>query len=76
MNWLGRHKWEVFGLAMGAVAGWSYWYFIGCASGSCPITSQPLNSSLYGSALGWLAGGLIRGDKENSQKKNGNDEQN
>ena len=42
------------GAAIGAAAGWLYWRFVGCASGSCSITSSALNSSLYGALLGGL----------------------
>jgi hypothetical protein len=69
MSLLSRYKFEIAGLAMGAVAGWSYWYFIGCTSGTCPITSQPVNSSVYGSVMGWLAGGMFTGSRKNSLEK-------
>jgi hypothetical protein len=43
------------GVAVGAIAGYLYYHFVGCASGTCAITSKPLNSSLYGSLMGGLA---------------------
>jgi hypothetical protein len=42
------------GIALGAISGYLYWYYIGCASGSCAITSSPVNSTLYGSLMGGL----------------------
>lgn len=42
------------GIAIGAVAGYGYYYFVGCASGTCAITSKPLNSTLYGAVMGGL----------------------
>lgn len=42
------------GIGIGAVAGYLYYHFIGCASGTCAITSKPLNATLYGSAMGGL----------------------
>jgi Family of unknown function (DUF6132) len=42
------------GIAVGAVAGYAYYYFVGCASGTCAITSKPLNSTLYGALMGGL----------------------
>ena len=42
----------IIGLIVGAVTG--YAYYLGCASGTCSITSKPLNSSLYGAVLGGL----------------------
>jgi hypothetical protein len=42
------------GIVVGALGGYLYYHFVGCASGSCAITSKPVNSSLYGSLLGGL----------------------
>ncbi|MGB5645606.1 DUF6132 family protein [Muriicola sp.] len=44
----------VAGIAIGALAGYIYYLEIGCLSGSCAITSDPLNSSLYGGFMGGL----------------------
>jgi hypothetical protein len=44
----------VAGIAIGAIAGFGYYYWVGCQSGSCPITSQPVTSTLYGAVLGAL----------------------
>ena len=42
------------GVVVGAIAGYLYYYYVGCASGTCSITSKPLNSTLYGAAMGGL----------------------
>lgn len=42
------------GILIGGVAGFLYWYFIGCASGTCPITSNKFISITYGALLGSL----------------------
>ena len=42
------------GIVVGAIAGYFYYFYIGCASGSCAITSKPLNSTLYGALMGGL----------------------
>lgn len=39
---------------MGAIAGFAYYYFVGCAIGTCSITSSPINSTMYGALLGGL----------------------
>ncbi len=44
----------VLGVLIGGIAGYLYYHFVGCASGSCAITSKPLNSTLYGSLMGGL----------------------
>jgi len=42
------------GIIAGALAGYLYYYFIGCSSGQCAITSSPINSTLYGALMGGL----------------------
>jgi hypothetical protein len=42
------------GIAIGALAGYTYYFYVGCASGTCSITSKPLNSTLYGALMGGL----------------------
>ena len=38
----------------GAIAGYAYYYFIGCNSGHCAITSTWYISTLYGAGMGSL----------------------
>ncbi|NOY05093.1 MAG: hypothetical protein GXO82_00415 [Chlorobi bacterium] len=49
----------VLPLALGAAGGFAYWYFIGCVTGSCPLTSQWWTSTAYGLLIGatFLLGG-------------------
>ncbi len=42
------------GIAIGALAGYAYYFYVACASGTCAITSKPLNSTLYGALMGGL----------------------
>ena len=42
------------GVILGGAIGFAYYYFIGCKSGTCAITSKPVNSILYGVLLGVL----------------------
>jgi len=39
---------------IGGIAGGLYFYFIGCSSGNCGITSSATGSILMGSALGFF----------------------
>ena len=40
------------GLAAGALLGFAYYFFIGCRSGTCAITSNPYISTAYGALIG------------------------
>jgi len=40
----------------GAIVGGLYAHFIGCKTGTCPITSSIWSASLYGALVGALAG--------------------
>ena len=40
------------GLGIGSLLGFGYYYFIGCASGTCAITSNPFISTAYGAMMG------------------------
>jgi hypothetical protein len=42
------------GVVVGLLAGYLYYQEIGCLSGTCNITSKPLNSTLYGGLMGGL----------------------
>ncbi len=42
----------LIGIVIGAIGGFSYYYFIGCSSGSCPITSNPYLMTIYGVFFG------------------------
>ncbi|MDP2386403.1 MAG: DUF6132 family protein [Bacteroidota bacterium] len=59
-NFVLKYKLEFIGIIIGAVGGWVYWYTVGCASGTCPITSKPLNSILYGALMGGLVLSLFK----------------
>ena len=65
--------WQKRGVAsvIGGIAGFAYYYYIGCMSGTCAITSNPYISTGYGMLIAAL---LI--NKPTSEKKetiNGND---
>ena len=47
------------GVVVGLIVGYIYYQQVGCASGTCAITSKPLNSTLYGGVLGGLLFNMI-----------------
>jgi hypothetical protein len=60
-----RPTWKMAAWVLGgAAAGFAYYHFIGCVSGTCPITSNPYISTGYGAVVGFLASGSISGSKE------------
>jgi len=62
-SWVFKNKLSIIGIVIGAIAGFLYWKFIGCASGRCMITSKPINSTLYGALMGYLIFNIFK--KEN-----------
>jgi len=64
MEFLKKNKFIIIGSIVGAIGGYAYYHFIGCASGSCAITSKPLNSSLYGSFMGGLLFSYLKTEKK------------
>ena len=49
-----KHYLKIIGALLGGLVGFLYYYFVGCASGTCPITSNPYISVIYGGLMGYL----------------------
>ncbi|MDD3743694.1 MAG: DUF6132 family protein [Lentimicrobiaceae bacterium] len=45
---------------MGMLGGYLYYFYVGCTSGSCAITSNPYMSMLWGAAMGYLIFDLFK----------------
>ena len=45
---------KILPVIAGAALGFAYYYFIGCYSGTCPITSNPYISTAYGALIGLI----------------------
>lgn len=71
-KWFKKNLLYIIGAGLGAAAGYLYWQQVGCASGTCMITSKPLNSSLYGALMGALLLGMFKSGPV-SEKTNDND---
>lgn len=63
MNFILKHKLSIIGFLVGAFGGYAYYHFVGCASGTCAITSKPLNSTLYGALMGGLFFNILKKEK-------------
>lgn len=68
INLIIKNKLLFIGFTVGALGGYLYYYFVGCVSGTCPITSKPLNSTLYGAVMGGLLFSIFKKEK-NIHKK-------
>lgn len=55
---------SIVGVIVGAIAGYLYWQYVGCASGTCAITSKPLNSTLYGAMMGGLLFSMFKKEEK------------
>ncbi len=47
------------GILLGIGGGYLYYIKVGCNSGSCPITSNPWMSMLWGGLVGYLIADMI-----------------
>ena len=59
---LKKNRLTFIGLVIGAVGGFLYWKYVGCTSGTCPITSSPVNTTLWGAVMGGLLLNLFKTD--------------
>lgn len=63
LYFLKKHLLTITGTIVGTAGGYAYWYFVGCNSGTCPITGNPYISTLYGAAIGFLLFNSIKTKK-------------
>jgi hypothetical protein len=55
-----RNFWRTFiGILIGGIAGYFYYHFIGCKTGSCPITSHSYTMVIVGGIMGYLITGIL-----------------
>jgi len=47
-----KHILTIVGVVLGAIGGYIYYQQVGCISGTCAITSNPVSSILYGALMG------------------------
>jgi xanthine/uracil permease len=58
----------IIGIVIGIIAGYLYYLKVGCTSGTCPITSSPWMSMLWGSVIGYLLGDMFTKKKSKEDK--------
>lgn len=54
----------IIGIAIGGISGFLYYYFVGCASGACPMKSNPYLNIIMGVIVGYLVADLVKNKKE------------
>ncbi|PVX49963.1 hypothetical protein C7377_1603 [Balneicella halophila] len=55
-----KYKLAIIGTIVGAIAGFLYWKYIGCVSGTCPIQTSPFRSTFICALIGGLVFDLFR----------------
>ncbi len=58
---------SIIGMLIGVIGGYIYYIEVGCKSGSCPITSNPWMTMLWGLLMGYLVGDMF--NKEAKKEK-------
>lgn len=56
------------GVVVGMVGGWLYYVYVGCTSGTCPITSSPVLSTFWGAMMGGLLFSMFQKEKRIEDK--------
>jgi hypothetical protein len=42
------------GIVVGGLLGFGWYKLVGCSTGTCPLTSHPIISTIYGAVMGGL----------------------
>ena len=57
------------GIVLGLIAGYLYYDQVGCLTGTCAITSKPINSTIYGGLMGGLLFNLFATSPKKKQQE-------
>ncbi|MEO8862141.1 MAG: hypothetical protein ABI358_11995 [Ginsengibacter sp.] len=69
MKKLLKNNFWMAGAIIGAITGYLYWNYIGCSSGKCVITSNPINSVVYFGIMGAMLLSIFQPEKIKSSEK-------
>ena len=71
-NWIIKNKLALIGAAAGAIGGYIYYAQIGCATGTCAITGNPVNSTIYFAVMGALAFSALKSTEKKEKQSEHN----
>lgn len=66
-KWIANNWLYLVGALVGAAGGYAYYHFVGCTSGTCAITSKPVNSTLYFAVMGAVLFGMFKKEQKTAQ---------
>ncbi len=69
MKKLLKNNFWIAGAIIGGIIGYLYWNYIGCSSGTCIITSKPINSTVYFGIMGAILLSIFQPEKIKSSEK-------
>lgn len=58
-DFITKHKFGLLLIIPGILAGYLYWKYVGCTSGTCAITSSWNTMVLFGGLIGYFLGDSI-----------------
>ncbi|MBP6610058.1 MAG: hypothetical protein KA206_03115 [Paludibacter sp.] len=67
-NFILKHLLKIVGIVVGMLGGFLYYFYIGCSSGACPITSNPYISVVYGGLMGYLIFDMLKKKEKTSNE--------
>jgi uncharacterized membrane protein len=67
MRFIKKNMLYLIGGVAGGVGGYLYYYYVGCQGGSCPITSSPVMSIIWGAVMGGLLLGMFKKEKKRDE---------
>lgn len=68
-EFLRRYGFTLLGIVIGLAGGYLYWQYVGCSTGTCPITSSPVMSSIWGAVIGGLLFSSFKPDRKQINKE-------